>query len=221
MTPRRSCSGLGLPSPPVWSPDGTQVRLLEERPRDTGNIRGFEHTAIWVYDVSTHSKTQITTPDDALWDVKVTEHDRTSAISSSTTAPTWSADGTKIAFVRNIVALGKDDSLYAKRGQNLWITSAIGGGAETQITHVTMEKGEKIMGGVWIPGSQDLVVSYQPPAAGIGTTPAPYLGRLNSAAGGTPRFLAGGKLMEAITDYDVSPDGEKLAYGVLGVGTGA
>ena len=111
-------------------------------------------------------------------------------------APAYSPDGTTIAFVRQVQGHGPDDTLWDKRGQNLWRV-AQNGGDPVQITTLLQETGRRVSSGVWIPGTQDLVVSYFTPAV------APALGRVSSI-GGNPTFLAG-KPNEAITDFDVSP----------------
>ena len=202
---RTEIHGKGLPSTPVWSPDGTKFAYSKPI-SDDGNIVGLEHTAIWVYDLETGTKRRVSNPDNALWD---TVPDKEPYIGHLVAdwSPIWSADGTRIAFVRSIEALGPDDALYEQRGQNLWIAPANGGTA-TQVTRFTQAQ---IQGGVWIPGTEELVVSYFP-----GDAP-PFLGRLD-LSGAAPEYLAGGGLSEFISDYDVSPDGKLLEYNTMGAG---
>ena len=111
--------------------------------------------------------------------------------------------------MRRVGSLGDGDDLWDQRGQNLWRVPA-GGGEPTQVTTFLPEDGKTIGGGVWIPGTPDLVVSYTSPGL------PPSLGRVSST-GGNPSFLTG-YMTEVITDFDVSPDGTKLAFNTIGAG---
>ena len=196
-----------LPSAPSWAPDGSKFAFAK-RIADEGDYEGLEHSAIFVYDVATGQTRQVTHPENAVLD-KVPEDPPVVGHVVSDFAPAYSPDGTTIAFVRQVAAHGPDDTLWDKRGQNLWRV-AQNGGDPAQVTTLLQETGRRVSSGVWIPGSSDLVVSYFTP----GLTPA--LGRVSSS-GGNPTFLAGNP-MEAITDYDVSPDGKKLAFNSLAAG---
>ena len=194
-----------LPSTPSWAPDGSKFAFAK-RIADNGDYEGLEHSAIFVHEVATGETRQVTHPEDAVLD-KVPEDPPVVGHVVSDFSPTYSADGTTIAFVRQVAAHGSDDTLWAKRGQNLWRVPQNGGDA-VQITTLLQETGRRVSSGVWIPGTQDLVVSYF--TAGL----APALGRVSSIAG-NPTYLAG-QPTEAITDFDVSPDGTKLVFSTLG-----
>ena len=150
----------------------------------------------------------MTHPEDAVLDM-VPEEAPVFGHVVSDFAPAFSADGTTIAFVRHVQVQGPDDDLYAKRGQNLWRVPQ-NGDTPAQITTLLPENGQRVWSGVWIPGTQDLVVSY------LGSGLVPSLGRVNSAAGNPTQLV--GSLAQAITDYDVSPDGKKLVWTALGPG---
>ena len=197
------------PSAPSWSPDGSQFAFAKLI-ADGGDFVGLKHSAIFTYTVATGATSQVTHPESSLFDA-VPEEPPVFGHVVSDYAPAWSPDGDTIAFVRRVTAFGENDALYAKRGANLWRTPADGGGSASQITTLTQESGQSVSGGVWIPGSSDLVVSY------ITGAFLPALGRVGSVAGSNPTLLAG-STTQAVTDYDVSPDGTKLAFNLLGPG---
>ena len=197
-----------LPSAPSWAPDGSKFAFAK-RIADTGDYEGLEHSAIFVHTVATGETRQVTHPENAVLDM-VPEDPPVVGHVVSDFAPAYSPDGTTIAFVRQVQGHGPDDTLWDKRGQNLWRV-AQNGGDPVQITTLLQETGRRVSSGVWIPGTQDLCCSPTSLRA-----VAPALGRVSSL-GGNPTFLAG-KPNEAITDFDVSPDGTKLAFNVLGAG---
>lgn len=194
-----------LPGGPSWSPDGSEFAYAK-RIADEGDYEGLEHSAIFVHTVTTGATRQVTDPQDAVLDMVPEDPPHVGHVVSDF-APVWSSDGTTIAFVRHVQAHGPDDTLYDRRGQNLWSVGR-NGGTPSQVTTFPQESGRRVSSGVWIPGTQDLVVSYFTPGL------MPALGRVG-LAGGEPAFLTG-SLTQAITDYDVSPDGTKLAFGTLG-----
>ena len=196
-----------LPGTPSWSPDGSQLAYAKLIP-DNGDFQGLRHSAIFVHTVATGQTRKVTTPQDGVLD-KVPEDPPVFGHVVSDYAPAWSPDGQTLAFIRVVQALGPDDPLWDQRGRNLWRVPA-GGGDPTQVTRFTGESPERIYGAAWIPGTQDLIVSY------LDGGGQPSLGRLTGGSG-TPTFLTG-SLSEVITDWDVSPDGKKLAFMTLGAG---
>jgi hypothetical protein len=198
-----------VPSAPSWSPDGSQFAYAK-RIDDPGDFEGLQHSAIFVHTVATGQTRQVTEPQSGVLD-KVPEDPPYFGHVVSDFAPAWSSDGNTIAFIRRVQALGPDDQLYDKRGQNLWRVPADGPASlASQVTTVPQESGRTVSGPVWIPGTQDVVVSYFTPSF------EPALGRV-SIGGGNPSRLAGFN-GQAVSDYDVSPDGKTLVYGVLGAG---
>ena len=125
---------------------------------DGGDFAGLKHAAIFVHTVATGETRQVTHPEAGVFD-KVPEFEPFIGHVVSDYAPAYSPDGTTIAFVRTVQALGPDDTLYPKRGTNLWRVPQNGGDA-TQITTFGQPSAARIWSGVWIPGTQDLIVSY-------------------------------------------------------------
>jgi hypothetical protein len=197
-----------LPSTPSWAPDGSKFAFAK-RIADNGDYAGLEHAAIFVYEVATGETRQVTHPEDAVLD-KVPEDPPVVGHVVSDFAPAFSPDGTTIAFVRHVQGHGPDDTLWDKRGQNLWRV-AQNGGTPVQVTTLLPETGQRIWSGVWIKGTTDLVVSY---LGGAGLTPS--LGRVSSIAGNPTSLVS--TATQVITDYDVSPDGTKLLYATLDAG---
>ena len=119
-------------------------------------------------------------------------------------APAYSPDGTTIAFVRHVQVHGPDDDAVCQARAEPLARPAERRRPRSQITTLQPDDGPPRLERVWIPGPRISSSPTSTPAV------APSLGPVNSAAG-NPTFLAGSRT-QAITDYDVSPDGKKLVF---------
>ena len=141
-----------LPSTPSWAPDGSKFAFAK-RIADNGDYDGLEHSAIFVYTVATGETRQVTHPEDAVLDM-VPEDPPVVGHVVSDFAPAYSPDGTTIAFVRHGRRRhGPDDTLWDKRGQNLWRVAQNGGDAGPGHHAATRRRASGSASGVWIPGT--------------------------------------------------------------------
>ena len=181
----------GQMSAPSFSPDGTKIafsRLVE----DPGipNVPGW-HSAIFVINVDGTGLEQVTFPQAAVFPPPECEPPCIGHVVADF-APSWSPDGSKIAFIRQVAA-GEADPLYGQELQNVWTVPA-GGGSPTEITHG---------------GTRDIYQSVVWAKTGmIAAAVEEGVGYIITRVGfGTP-------IAEpiAIEDWDVSPNGEWVTY---------
>lgn len=194
---------LGYPSPPAWSPDGTRLAYAKSIDATGNSPNPVLQTALFVYDLRTGDTTQLTDPPDTLADT-----DGDSNLTGHTVtdySPTWSPSGNTVAFIRQVNAY-PDDSLHGQRGWNVWTVPAAGG-SPAQGTHYTDELPYLLNGLVWIPGSNDVLASM--------ITATDFRLVRQPVTGGSATLIS---KAQAITDYDVSPDGKRFGYSQIDSG---
>ena len=216
VKPRTDGSLYGSNGRPVWSPDGTRVAFVKEVP-DGGSFEldghlVTDHTAIFVFDLPSGTFAQVTHPEPGV----KPEADGTTAVGHvvGDFSPSWSGDGSTIAFTRQINAIGPDDSLWNDRGTNLWTVPASGGG-ETRVTSYTEPTTGQVLASVGVPGSGGWITFVKSFPEGA-TEPLTSL--IREGGSGSGGVLASRSGFATIADFDVSPDGTKLAYTVGDVG---
>jgi pimeloyl-ACP methyl ester carboxylesterase len=205
VMPRTDGSLYGSNGRPVWSPDGTKVAFVKTI-ADHGDfeLQGqpvTDHTAIHVYDLETGVVTEVSDPPDGLKPRQVGDSSEGHVVADF--APSWSADGSTIAFTRQIDSVGDADPLWAQSGTNLWTVPAGGGGA-TEVTHFTNPVEGEVVASVGIPKLGGFVMEVRRFPEGA-TEP---LTELIGPAGA----LASRSGFATIADFDVSPDGKWLAF---------
>jgi pimeloyl-ACP methyl ester carboxylesterase len=212
VQPRTDGSLYGTNGRPVWSPDGTKIAFVSTV-KDSGNfeLNGqpvTDHTAIFVYDLRTGQVKQLTEPKDGL----KPELTGSSAVGHvvGDFAPSWSGDGSTIAFTRQIDSVGDQDELWNQRGTNLWTVSAAGGG-ETEVTHYTDPVAGQVLASVGVPQTGGWIMEVKSFPEGAMEPLTSLVREGGSGRGGT---LASRSGFATIADFDVSPDGTQLAYTV-------
>ena len=196
---------LGVESAPAWSPDGTKLAYVKSIDATGNSPIPVMETAVFVYDLTTGSSTKLTDPPPAFVDPNPMDT-KAEGHTAADIDPAWSPSGNTVAFIRQIGA-AKDDSLFAKRGSNVWTIPAAGG-SPVQGTHYTDDAPPSLAGGmVWIPGSNDVLVG-QVDKSGSKLVRQPV-------AGGGATTVAS---TQPIVDFDVSPDGKRFGFTTAGAG---
>lgn len=191
---------------PQWSPDGTQLVFTESAP-DPGDPppahAPYEQTSIYLYTVASGAVTRLTTPDPSLVD-KNPDDDRDVGHVVSDFAPTFSPDGSTVAFIRSIQATEQDD-LAPDAGMQVW-TVGTGGGTAARRTNLGRDSVLFML--QWIPGSQQLLTVQ---GADDGSL---HVARV--ALGGWAAPIAGTAGVTPPSGLDVSPDGTLFSYVSIG-----
>jgi Tol biopolymer transport system component len=106
---------------PVWSPDGSKIAFVSNRPADgiITNKTNFTPN-IWVMNADGSNQTALTT---------------LNAFLAGSSDPVWSPDGKKIAFA-SARALDGSDALNTHGTQNVWVMNA-DGSSPTPLTRLT------------------------------------------------------------------------------------
>lgn len=202
---------VSLISRPQWSRDGTRLVFTQAAP-DPGDVPEgqpvpYTQTSIYLYTVATRTVARLTTPDPSLVD-KNPDDDRQVGHVVSDAAPTFSPDGTTVAFVRSVRA-EPDDELKPHDGMQVWTVPA-GGGQPARRTSLGEDSALSAL--QWIPGTQDLLAVQFTPDGVDGARVA----RISLGGGAAPIANTSDT---APFGLDVSPDGRLFTYtGLTGSG---
>ncbi len=190
----------GFMSAPAWSPDGTRLAFAAQVD-DPGMPGDVTHMAIFVWDWKMKTTTQVTTPPPGL----VVPGSPQVGHQLTDYAPAWSPDGQSIAFVRMIHA-NPEDALASQEGGNIRIVSLTGSGSR-QVTHMYGEQAFFALSWGGDPDGETHLVGRYGTVAGGGFKMYDV-----DPQSGTTTMLLDGFEAAAVTDFDVMPDGQALAY---------
>ncbi|HEX2086669.1 MAG TPA: alpha/beta fold hydrolase [Solirubrobacteraceae bacterium] len=190
-----------FPSRPQWSPDGTKLVFAQsaEDPGDQDDFGPMEQTSIYLYTVATGDVQRLTTPEPRLIDED--DDDLSEGHIVTDYAPTFTADGTQVAFLRNVDA-AEDDELHPHEGVQLW-TVPVAGGSPTRRSSFDPDTEPSFMGLVSIPGTSSFL------ASGVDDDYAVWRLELGSSSW---QEIPGTRGVEAVPPtLDVSPDGTRFS----------
>ena len=211
-----SCVGIeGTSAPEVaWSPDGTQIAYSRWM-LDGSDLNGEPryHSAIFVMNADGGGQHQVTHPPATVASRQHQDGDLPAdGAGFSDFSPSWSPDGTRLAFIRAGNVARDNTADRANAGSQIWLVDAVGGGA-SRLTHVPLS--EDVTGNMWEddprpPGYQS--VAWSPAGDTLAAFKwadfgGPFELDQVSLSGGATKLVDG-----LVSDYDWSPDGERLAY---------
>jgi TolB protein len=130
---------------PVWSPDGSKIAFVSARALDGSDAAALTFN-VWVINANGSGATPLT---------------RLSFGGNGAFSPSWSPDGSKIAFYSQR-ALDGSDAMNTNTVTNIWIMNA-DGSSQTPLTKLTAESPQSIradaLNPVWSPDSTR--IAYQ------------------------------------------------------------
>ena len=198
-----------LPSTPSWAPDGSKFAFAK-RIADNGDYEGLEHSAIFVHTLATGETRQVTHPEDARAGHGPRGAARVRARRQRLRAGVQPRRHDDRVRPARPGPSARTTTLWDKRGQNLWRVAAERrrpgpdhDAARQETASADLERRLDPRH----PGSRRLLLH-------AGTRAGARAGQQRRREPDVPRRQPN----EAITDYDVSPDGTKLAFDVLGAG---
>jgi Tol biopolymer transport system component len=188
---------------PVWSPDGSKIAFVSNRPADgiITNQTNFTPN-IWVMNADGSNQTALTT---------------LNAFLAASVDPVWSPDGKKIAFASKR-ALDGSDALNIHATQNVWVMNA-DGSSPTPLTRLTANMASFVDASpVWSPDGSK--IAFASPRALDGTDAANSNSAANlwvmNADGSNPipltRLTVCFNCSSSIFTPVWSPDGSKIMF---------
>ena len=203
-TPEIGEPTFSAPSRPQWSPDGTMLVFTQSADdpgdREEGEPEPFEQTSIYLYTVADGQVQRLTTPEPRFIDRD--DDDLSEGHMVTDYAPTFTGDGTKVAFLRRVDALD-DDKLEPDNGTQIW-TVPVTGGTPVRHTHFTPYVDPELWGLVGIPGESSFL--------GSGIDDEGYVVVRLELGSSAMQKIPGASGVDAVpATLDVSPDGTRFS----------